>query len=117
MGKTAGGSGRLLRVLLRDQYICRLCFYPIDRGSGSVDHIIPTSWGGPSAIWNLRAAHARCNAHRGDAQPDSYPLACNLANGTRFTPEQFLEAAAEIIHTYRQTHEERFAVLRKFNIR
>ena len=40
----------------------------------TVDHIVPTSLGGhPHATTNMRAAHASCNASRGDGTRGQFP--------------------------------------------
>lgn len=41
---------------------CRRCWW---RSGVQADHVIPASWGGPGAAWNLRPLCARCNQRRG----------------------------------------------------
>jgi 5-methylcytosine-specific restriction endonuclease McrA len=56
---------RLRQTMLhRDGGICHLCGQP---GATVVDHITPLAAGGhPTDPRNLAAAHADCNAHKGD---------------------------------------------------
>jgi rRNA maturation protein Nop10 len=59
------------QVWKRDNWICQICFEPIDENasrydplSRSVDHIIERANGGTNDIDNLRAAHLKCNVER-----------------------------------------------------
>ncbi|MFS0069644.1 HNH endonuclease [Corynebacterium striatum] len=65
MAGWGGRSGQRLRKLCLETYgdICHLCGRP---GADSADHIIPRSMGGDNSIDNLRPAHTRCNAARGN---------------------------------------------------
>lgn len=60
------------QIAERDSWVCQLCGLPISRyplrrrDQLTADHIIPESWGGPSTIDNLRAAHWGCNSARGN---------------------------------------------------
>lgn len=93
------------RVLVRDDYRCRLCggeipplvskktyqlairvHGQVPPNAGTMDHIIPASHGGPRSMWNLRAAHQDCNVRRAtDLDPlrDYRHLVDNGAFGTR----------------------------------
>lgn len=73
---TARGYGRVWQALrlqvLAEERTCWLCGLEIDAElrwpdpmSGSGDHIVPASDGGPAERSNARAAHLRCNAIRG----------------------------------------------------
>lgn len=68
---------RLDRIGERDGWICWLCEQPIDPEAPSrspaaptVDHVVPRSRGGASTPDNLRLAHRRCNAARGNHLPE-----------------------------------------------
>lgn len=70
----------LRKVLFRDDWLCQMprCLAaelglpggrrispglsPNDIWAPSVDHVIPRSEGGPGKLWNLRAAHRKCNS-------------------------------------------------------
>lgn len=41
---------------------------PDDDWASTIDHIIPKSLGGTNAFTNLRAAHRKCNAERGNGR-------------------------------------------------
>lgn len=61
-------------VYARDNYICQLCWQPVDVSipyphprAATLDHIIPVSGGGTHDIDNLQLAHMDCNASKGGA--------------------------------------------------
>ena len=59
-----------LKLLERDGDRCWLCGEPFSNKSGrkpSLDHVIPKSKGGTTAMDNMRLAHSRCNYKRGDS--------------------------------------------------
>lgn len=63
-------------IFERDQWVCRLCFEPVDRyaiapqpNAPTLDHIIPISRGGPHQPHNLQCAHWKCNINKSDAMP------------------------------------------------
>ena len=60
-------------VFERDDWTCHLCGGAIDptlsgrhRWGPTIDHVVPLSRGGLHCYANVRAAHLRCNASRGD---------------------------------------------------
>ena len=56
-------------VLLRDEYECGYCSAKGDRGTMTVDHVVPRSQGGRSTWDNLVAACAPCNGRKRDRTP------------------------------------------------
>ena len=72
-----------LRVLRRDRWWCMMpvCLHSSrvivqglphdDPWAGTVDHVIPKSYGGSDCGDNLRAAHRLCNEKRGSGSPVS----------------------------------------------
>jgi 5-methylcytosine-specific restriction endonuclease McrA len=61
------------RIFFASDGACGICNQPIDLRlkwpdpmSYSIDHIVPRSLGGSHAANNLRAAHNKCNASRGN---------------------------------------------------
>lgn len=60
-----GRRAQRLRRLVLDVYgdVCHLCGR---RGADTADHLVPRSRGGTDTLDNLRPAHFRCNARRGD---------------------------------------------------
>jgi 5-methylcytosine-specific restriction endonuclease McrA len=57
----------------RDRWVCQICLLPIPPSAemgnlryGNVDHIVPSSKGGPADDSNFQAAHAVCNSIKGD---------------------------------------------------
>jgi 5-methylcytosine-specific restriction protein A len=58
---------KLREQVLREESLCWLCGKPGTAADPLVaDHIVPRSRGGVTTRSNLRAAHASCNAQRGD---------------------------------------------------
>ena len=62
-----------IEIFERDDYICQLCFEPIDPFlrwpdplAASLDHITPISKGGNHTRDNAQASHLRCNLVKGD---------------------------------------------------
>lgn len=65
-------QARLLSALQRDTcWLCGEGINPIAKRStrATVDHVIPLSKGGNNSIWNLAAAHYRCNIERKNNPP------------------------------------------------
>lgn len=67
-------------IYQRDQWVCGLCYGPIDRQakaphpqSASLDHIIPLSLGGPHLPDNVQCAHFGCNTKKGNRMPVASP--------------------------------------------
>ncbi len=61
-------------VFARDRWTCQYC--GVERGTLTVDHVIPRSKGGSSAWENIVASCAPCNRRKGDrlpAQADMHP--------------------------------------------
>lgn len=61
------------KLYFRDKGLCQICFEPIllsisypDTRSLSIDHIIPISKGGTSAMGNLQVTHLKCNMLKKD---------------------------------------------------
>lgn len=56
---------KILNIAKYGKLTCELCGQPInsnnDNKKASIDHIIPTSKGGPDIIENYQIAHRRCN--------------------------------------------------------
>lgn len=64
---------RRMAIYERDDWVCQLCFEPVDQDvhylddwAPSLDHIVPRSLGGGHESENLRLAHRWCNAVLGD---------------------------------------------------
>lgn len=60
-------------IFERDHWICHLCGDPInpdarhpDPLTGSIDHVVPRSLGGPDEPSNLAASHLVCNMRKGN---------------------------------------------------
>jgi 5-methylcytosine-specific restriction endonuclease McrA len=56
----------LRSILIRDLYTCQYCGSHLTNSSGTRDHVIPESKGGPSSYSNLVAACKRCQAKKSD---------------------------------------------------
>lgn len=51
-------------LLERQGGLCGICDEPASVDEANIDHIVPVSRGGPTALVNLRATHIECNAWR-----------------------------------------------------
>lgn len=74
-------GGRLGRVYVADKGICHLCHMPVPADAPpntdqapTVDHLVPTTFGGTDDERNLRLAHRLCNNRRGAAPMWALPL-------------------------------------------
>jgi hypothetical protein len=91
-----GGNARMrkrLRVALRDDFKCKICFEDCPPDVGTVDHIIPTSKGGRDTYENMQWAHRFCNTKKGNTMPYAKPRMidvaepCEVANDNTPAPE------------------------------
>lgn len=55
----------LLRVALRDGWMCGICGKHVKRAEWSLDHVVPLSHGGAHTYANVVLAHHLCNSRRG----------------------------------------------------
>lgn len=67
-------------IMDRDGWVCAICDKPIDPAltrpdpmSGSLDHVVPMSKGGPHLKYNVQAAHYGCNSRKGAGAVDNIP--------------------------------------------
>ena len=62
-----GARDQILMLAQRDGFLCSLCGENMpDVGDIEVDHVVPVSKGGGSETENLKLAHSRCNAKKGN---------------------------------------------------
>lgn len=52
-------------VYERDEGVCGICGKPVDRDEYELDHIVPTSRGGPHCYANVQLSHPPCNRSKG----------------------------------------------------
>jgi len=57
-------------ILLRDRNTCQYCSTMLPSGELTLDHVIPSSRGGPHSWLNLVTACKRCNTKKGDYTPE-----------------------------------------------
>ncbi len=65
---------RRLALGHRSGWICSICGKACSPATGTIDHHIPRSKGGSSAVGNLRWAHKSCNQKKADSLPDEVQL-------------------------------------------
>jgi 5-methylcytosine-specific restriction endonuclease McrA len=53
-------------VFLRDNYTCQYCEVGVSRKTATLDHVLPTSYGGKTTWENCTTACADCNARKGN---------------------------------------------------
>jgi len=56
-------------VLLRDGFLCQYCGTKLSMATGTRDHLIPVSRGGPDTLENVVASCRACNSRKADAMP------------------------------------------------
>ncbi|MCS6971128.1 MAG: HNH endonuclease [Planctomycetota bacterium] len=56
-------------VFTRDDFACQYCGARVSMKSGTRDHVIPRSRGGPDTLANVVTACRACNARKGDRTP------------------------------------------------
>jgi len=56
-------------VLIRDGFACQYCGARLSMSSGTRDHVIPRSRGGPDTLLNVVAACSSCNARKDNRTP------------------------------------------------
>lgn len=57
---------RATHVVARDGWDCRYCGVRLIYRTVTVDHVVPTSKGGPDVLANCVLARESCNARKGD---------------------------------------------------
>lgn len=64
-------------VFARDNWVCQLCFRPVDRDAPAtdpegptIDHVVAIANGGADVPDNVQTAHARCNREKWIGMPD-----------------------------------------------
>ena len=64
-------------ILIRDNFTCQYCGCRLNMTSGTKDHVIPQSIGGPTSFENMVASCKRCNGikdNRTPSQSGMYPM-------------------------------------------
>ena len=54
-------------LFIRDKGTCQYCTKKLNKSKFTIDHVIPSSKGGPYSWENLVACCAKCNTHKGDS--------------------------------------------------
>lgn len=57
-------------VFVRDNFECQYCGVKISMATGTRDHVIPSSRGGPDTLLNVVTACRICNARKDNRTPD-----------------------------------------------
>lgn len=63
--RTSLSQGLRDYVMERDDMLCGLCGYFVDRPDVHIDHVVPVVHGGLDVAGNLQVSHARCNLAKG----------------------------------------------------
>lgn len=86
----------LRNVLIRDNFTCQYCGAKVGMRSGTRDHVMPRSKGGPDVIENVVAACRRCNSAKDNMSLRDFEekFGFKLANKPRaLTEEEKIMAA------------------------
>lgn len=57
-------------IMLRDNYTCKYCNLKLNKGSGTIDHVIPRSRGGKTNYTNCVTSCKKCNNFKGNRTPE-----------------------------------------------
>lgn len=61
-------------VFIRDNFECQYCGARLTMGSGTRDHVLPRSLGGPDTLTNVVASCKPCNGRKANRTPDQAGL-------------------------------------------
>lgn len=86
-------------VFIRDNFQCQYCGVPVTFGSGTIDHVIPTSRGGANTITNVVCCCKSCNNKKDNMTAEEFyswgkknwgadPEHCRLSNPPRLLTEE-----------------------------
>ncbi|MEK7413410.1 MAG: HNH endonuclease [Planctomycetota bacterium] len=85
-------------VFTRDDFACQYCGARIGISSGTRDHVVPRSRGGPDNLSNVVTACGKCNTTKGDRTPDEAGM--RLMNPPRaLTEEEKLRCLLKTVRT------------------
>ena len=73
-------------VFIRDGFVCQYCGTKVSMTTGTRDHVIPRSRGGPDTLLNVVTACRTCNVRKDDRTPDEVGM--KLANRPRLLSEE-----------------------------
>lgn len=91
----AFNSATLRTVLVRDKFMCQYCEVKLGMKSGTKDHVLPRSRGGPDTLTNVVAACKACNNKKADRTPAEAGM--KLLNQPRaLTEEEKLELLVKV---------------------
>lgn len=88
-------------ILRRDEFRCRYCGAPASDTELQVDHVVPTSLGGPTDPTNLVAACVDCNIGKSATNPDD-----RVVEDVRLRDQQFRDTVAALV-AERRAHRDR----------
>lgn len=80
----------LRTVLVRDKFACQYCGVKLGLKSGTKDHVMPRSRGGPDTLTNVVAACKGCNNKKADRTPAEAKMPL-LGQPRALTEEEKLE--------------------------
>ena len=64
-------------VFIRDGFVCQYCGVKVSMTTGTRDHVIPRSRGGPDTLTNVVTACRACNVSKDDRTPDEVGMKLN----------------------------------------
>ena len=85
-------SPSLRAILVRDLYTCQYCGCRLTNTTGTRDHVVPRSLGGPNSFNNLVACCRACQAIKGDRHPDDCGMKPKKAPKVPILSERFSSA-------------------------
>ena len=91
----AFNTATLRTVLIRDKFSCRYCAVKLGLKSGTKDHVMPRSRGGPDTLLNVVAACKSCNNKKADRTPSEAGMTL-LSQPRALTEEEKLELLVKV---------------------
>lgn len=91
----AFNAATLRTVLVRDKFQCQYCGIKLGLKSGTKDHVMPKSRGGPDTLTNVVAACKDCNNKKADRTPAEAGMKL-LTQPRALTEEEKLELLVKV---------------------
>jgi 5-methylcytosine-specific restriction endonuclease McrA len=89
-------------VFLRDGFRCQYCNARLGMSTGTRDHVIPRSRGGPDTLANVVAACMPCNTRKDDKTPEEAGMRL-LSQPRRLTEEEKVACLMKTVRTRERT--------------
>jgi 5-methylcytosine-specific restriction endonuclease McrA len=83
-------------VFIRDGFACQYCGIRVSMATGTRDHVIPRSRGGPDTMLNVVTACRACNVRKDNHTPDEIGMKLNVRPRT-LTEEENIQCLIKLV--------------------